>query len=131
MSEFFNSHSLLHSSWREKAKEKRTLAHSAVTCRLTPLFIGGAVAYWAVPIPCRLSIFRFLYAGKYVESSYLVPLFALEAIFWTVIPGVNHGDRMLASSPPVKWSQSSPSKRYTRSQSPSIADSFRRHSGTP
>jgi O-antigen/teichoic acid export membrane protein len=57
-------------------------ATSNLTRKLTLLFVGGAVAYWAVVIPLRLSVFRLLYAGKYIDSSYLVPFFALETVVW-------------------------------------------------
>jgi O-antigen/teichoic acid export membrane protein len=62
-------------------------AASKLTRKLALLFVPGAVAYWIVVIPFRLPIFHFLYAGKYVESSYLLPLFALETIIWTASLG--------------------------------------------
>ena len=54
---------------------------------LTLLFVGGALVYWAFVIPLRLSIFRLLYAGKYIDSSYLVPFFAIETIVWSASMG--------------------------------------------
>jgi O-antigen/teichoic acid export membrane protein len=62
-------------------------AASRLTRKLTLLFVAGAVVYWVVVIPLRVPIFRLLYAGKYVESSYLLPLFALETIVWAASLG--------------------------------------------
>jgi O-antigen/teichoic acid export membrane protein len=60
---------------------------SGLSLRLGLLFLAGAVAYWAVIIPLRVPIFLFLYAGKYVGSTYLIPLFALETIAWSASLG--------------------------------------------
>jgi O-antigen/teichoic acid export membrane protein len=60
---------------------------SGLSLRLGLLFLAGAVAYWAVIIPLRVPIFMFLYAGKYVDSTYLIPLFALETIVWSASLG--------------------------------------------
>ena len=38
-------------------------------------------------IPLRLPLFHFFYAGKYIESSSLIPLFALETMFWSAALG--------------------------------------------
>ena len=62
-------------------------AAEALTRRLTMLFVGGAVMYWAVIIAVRQPLFHFLYAGKYMESAYLIPLFALETIVWSASIG--------------------------------------------
>jgi len=45
------------------------------------------VAYWAVLIPLRQPLFHFLYAGKYMGSAYLIPLFGLETIVWSASLG--------------------------------------------
>jgi O-antigen/teichoic acid export membrane protein len=63
------------------------VAAARLTRKLALLFVAGAIAYWMVVIPLRIPIFRLLYAGKYVESSYLLPLFALETIVWTASLG--------------------------------------------
>jgi O-antigen/teichoic acid export membrane protein len=47
----------------------------------------GAVAYWAVLIPLKQPLFQFLYAGKYMDSAYLIPLFGLETIVWSASLG--------------------------------------------
>jgi O-antigen/teichoic acid export membrane protein len=62
-------------------------AASALTRKLAALFVVGAVAYWAVLIPLRQPLFHFLYAGKYTESVYLIPLFGLETIVWSASLG--------------------------------------------
>ncbi len=58
-----------------------------LTRRLIAIFVAGAVLYWATLIPLRGSIFRLLYAGKYLETAYLIPLFALETIVWSAAVG--------------------------------------------
>ena len=49
--------------------------------------MAGSVVYWAILIPLKYPIFHFLYAGKYVESAYLIPLFALETTIWSASLG--------------------------------------------
>jgi O-antigen/teichoic acid export membrane protein len=71
---------------RRQATRDRAAAY-ALTRKLTFLFVGGAIAYWAVLVPLRLPVFRLLYNGKYIESVYLVPLFALETIVWSASMG--------------------------------------------
>lgn len=58
-----------------------------LTRRLALLFVGGAVVYWGVLIPFRQPVFEFLYAGKYLNSAYLIPLFAVETIVWSASLG--------------------------------------------
>jgi O-antigen/teichoic acid export membrane protein len=60
---------------------------SALSWKLALLFVGGGAAYWAVLIPLRLPLFHLVYAGKYIESSSLIPLFALETMFWSAALG--------------------------------------------
>jgi O-antigen/teichoic acid export membrane protein len=60
---------------------------SALTLKLTGLFVAGGVAYWAVLIPLRGPLFRMLYAGKYLDASSLLPLFAAETIVWSAALG--------------------------------------------
>jgi O-antigen/teichoic acid export membrane protein len=55
--------------------------------RLAGLFVAGSLVYWAVLIPLKLPLFHFLYAGKYIESAYLIPLFALETTIWSASLG--------------------------------------------
>ncbi len=62
-------------------------AASSLTKKLAALFVAGALAYWAVIIPLRLQIFHLLYAGKYSDSAYLVPFFAIETIVWSASLG--------------------------------------------
>jgi O-antigen/teichoic acid export membrane protein len=67
--------------------EEGSHAASVLSRKLTLLFVAGGVAYWAVLIPLRQPVFHFVYAGKYTESSYLIPLFALESILWSAALG--------------------------------------------
>lgn len=60
---------------------------SGLTLKLTALFVAGALAYWAVLIPLRGPLFRMLYAGKYMDASSLLPLFAAETIVWSAALG--------------------------------------------
>jgi O-antigen/teichoic acid export membrane protein len=56
---------------------------SILTLKLTALFVFGGFAYWGVLIPFRGPLFRLLYAGKYMDASTLLPLFAAETIVWS------------------------------------------------
>jgi O-antigen/teichoic acid export membrane protein len=69
------------------ADEEGAEAATGLTRKLALLFVAGAVAYWAVLIPLRHPLFQFLYAGKYMESAYLIPLFGLETIVWSASLG--------------------------------------------
>jgi len=69
------------------ADEEGAKAATGLTRKLALLFVVGAVAYWAVLIPLRHPLFQFLYAGKYMESAYLIPLFGLETIVWSASLG--------------------------------------------
>lgn len=60
---------------------------SRLNRRLAALFVAGSVVYWAILIPLRYPLFHLLYAGKYVESAYLIPLFALETTIWSASLG--------------------------------------------
>jgi O-antigen/teichoic acid export membrane protein len=59
----------------------------ALTRKLTALFVVGATAYWIVLIPLRRPLFNLLYAGKYMDASSLLPLFAAETIIWSAALG--------------------------------------------
>jgi O-antigen/teichoic acid export membrane protein len=67
--------------------ERGQKATTALTRRLAVLFVVGAVAYWAVLIPLRRPVFNLLYAGKYMDSASLLPLFAAETIIWSAALG--------------------------------------------
>jgi O-antigen/teichoic acid export membrane protein len=69
-----------------KEKDGRQ-ASRALTRRLTALFVAGAAAYWMVLIPLRRPLFQLLYAGKYVDASSLLPLFAAETVIWSAALG--------------------------------------------
>lgn len=67
--------------------EKGRHAARVLCGKLTALFIVGGVAYWTVLIPLRPMIFHLVYNGKYSESAYLVPFFALESVIWSAALG--------------------------------------------
>lgn len=48
---------------------------------LTPLFAGGAVAYWIAFLVFKHPILQFLYAGKYESVAYLLPYVAGGCVF--------------------------------------------------
>jgi O-antigen/teichoic acid export membrane protein len=54
-----------------------------LTLKLTALFVFGGFVYWGALIPLRVPLFRLLYAGKYMDASTLLPLFAAETIVWS------------------------------------------------
>jgi O-antigen/teichoic acid export membrane protein len=60
---------------------------TALTRKLTALFVAGAVAYWMVLIPFRGPLFHLLYNGKYIDASSLLPLFAAETVIWSAALG--------------------------------------------
>lgn len=60
---------------------------TALTRKLTALFVAGAVAYWMVLIPLRGPLFHLLYNGKYIDASSLLPLFAAETVIWSAALG--------------------------------------------
>ena len=60
---------------------------TALTRKLTALFVAGATAYWIVLIPLRRPLFMLLYAGKYMDASSLLPLFAAETVIWSAALG--------------------------------------------
>jgi O-antigen/teichoic acid export membrane protein len=67
--------------------EKGRRGASALTRNLALLFVGGGAVYWATLIPLRQSLFHLVYAGKYMGSSNLIPLFALETMLWSAALG--------------------------------------------
>lgn len=71
---------------RVQGKEGRE-GVSALSWKLALLFVSGGAVYWAVLIPLRLPLFHLVYAGKYIGSSSLIPLFALETIAWSAALG--------------------------------------------
>jgi O-antigen/teichoic acid export membrane protein len=67
--------------------EKGRRGATMLSRRLAFLFVAGSAAYWAVLIPFKQPLFHFLYNGKYMESAYLIPLFALETTIWSASLG--------------------------------------------
>lgn len=50
--------------------------------RISLLLAGGAFSYWALVSLFYEPIFRFLYAGRFVEYAHLVPWATLSIVFW-------------------------------------------------
>jgi len=67
--------------------ENRQKGTTVLTRKMAGLFVAGAVAYWMVLIPLRRPIFNLLYAGKYMDSASLLPLFAAETVIWSAALG--------------------------------------------
>ena len=53
---------------------------AGLTRRISLLFLGGAAVYWGVIAPLKGPVFHFLYGGKYMGISYLIPLVALGSL---------------------------------------------------
>jgi O-antigen/teichoic acid export membrane protein len=79
--------SMLFLPFAARMSEEKPEAAAGLTRKLAMLFVFGAIAYWAVIIPLRQPLFQFLYAGKYMGSVYLIPLFGLETIVWSASLG--------------------------------------------
>lgn len=79
--------SMLFLPFAARMSEEQPEAAPGLTRKLAILFVFGAVAYWAVIIPLRQPLFQFLYAGKYMGSAYLIPLFGVETIVWSASLG--------------------------------------------
>jgi len=71
---------------REQGKNGRS-GLTSLTWKLTLLFAGGGAVYWAMVIPLRIPLFHLVYGGRYIESSSLIPLFALETMMWSAALG--------------------------------------------
>jgi O-antigen/teichoic acid export membrane protein len=63
-------------------REKGIASSGSLVRRITLLFVGGAVAYWAVLIPFKAYAFQLLYGGKYIEVAHFVPYVALGSTLW-------------------------------------------------
>jgi O-antigen/teichoic acid export membrane protein len=64
-----------------------TMGLEGLSWRITSLFVGGAVSYWAVITLLRASTLHFLYAGKYDVLAHLVPWLAIASVLWTAVYG--------------------------------------------
>jgi O-antigen/teichoic acid export membrane protein len=68
-------------------REKGIQSSGPLVRRITMLFVGGAVAYWAVLIPFKGIAFHLLYGGKYMEVAPLIPYVALGTTLWSAAFG--------------------------------------------
>jgi O-antigen/teichoic acid export membrane protein len=60
---------------------------AALAVKVTLLSAAATLAYWAVIIPFRGPVFRFLYHGQYSEFTYLIPIVAIGSVFWAAAYG--------------------------------------------
>jgi O-antigen/teichoic acid export membrane protein len=68
-------------------REKGISSSGPLVRRITLLFVVGAVAYWAVLIPFKTTVFHILYGGKYMEVAPLLPYVALGTTLWSAAFG--------------------------------------------
>jgi O-antigen/teichoic acid export membrane protein len=68
-------------------REKGIAASGPLVRRITLLFVGGAVAYWAVLIPFKGFVFHVLYGGRYTEVAHFIPYVALGTTMWAAAFG--------------------------------------------
>jgi O-antigen/teichoic acid export membrane protein len=67
--------------WAARVQERDGISSAPrLNRRLTALYTGGAILYWAVLIPLKGPAFHLLYGGKYLEVAYLLPLVGLETL---------------------------------------------------
>lgn len=67
--------------------EEGAVSVGSLTRRIALLYVGGATVYWLAVIPFKAQAFHFLYGGKYMEVSYLIPYVAAETILWSAAFG--------------------------------------------
>src|SRR5450432_3613869 len=68
-------------------REKGVASSGPLVRRITLLFVGGAIAYWAILIPFKRPVFQLLYAGKYMEVAHFIPYVALGTTLWSAAFG--------------------------------------------
>jgi len=68
-------------------REKGVSSAGPLVRRITMLFVAGALAYWAVLIPFKGTVFHILYGGKYMEVAPLIPYVALGTTLWSAAFG--------------------------------------------
>lgn len=68
-------------------REKGIASSGPLVRRITLLFVGGAVAYWAVLIPFKGFVFHALYGGRYTEVAHFIPYVALGTTLWAAAFG--------------------------------------------
>ncbi len=68
-------------------REKGISSSGPLVRRITMLFVGGAVAYWGLLIPFKVSVFHILYGGKYMEVAPFIPYVAIGTTMWSAAFG--------------------------------------------
>ncbi len=70
-----------------RCREKGISSSGPLVRRITLLFVGGSVVYWAILIPFKSVAFHLLYGGKYMELAPLIPYVALGTTLWSAAFG--------------------------------------------
>ena len=73
--------------------------------RIIMLFVGGAVAYWAVLIPLKVPVFHLLYGGKYMEVAHFIPYVAIGTTLWSAAFGPAILLRAIESPDSIFWAR--------------------------
>jgi O-antigen/teichoic acid export membrane protein len=68
-------------------REKGLSAAGPLVRNITLLFVGGAVAYWAVLIPLKRPVFHLLYGGRYMDLAHYIPYVAIGTTMWAAAFG--------------------------------------------
>jgi len=74
------------------ARQKASRGHGGIVSaawKVTVLFVGVALGYWALVVPFRSSIFKLVYANNFSNVSYLMPAVALGSLLWSGAIGVS------------------------------------------
>ena len=73
--------------------------------RITMLFVGGAIAYWAILIPFKTQVFHLLYGGKYMEVAHFIPFVAIGTTLWSAAFGPAILLRAIESPDSIFWAR--------------------------
>ena len=88
MEQSYTALSILFLPYAARVCREKGISSSGPLVRwITLLFVGGAVAYWALLIPFKGLVFHFLYGGKYLEVAHLIPYVALGSTLWSAAFG--------------------------------------------
>jgi O-antigen/teichoic acid export membrane protein len=69
----------------------------SATWKITVLFVGVALAYWALVVPFRTSIFELIYGNNFRNVCYLTPAIALGSMLWSGAIGASMALRAMES----------------------------------
>jgi O-antigen/teichoic acid export membrane protein len=86
-------------------REKGLSSSGPLVRRITLLFVGGAIAYWAVLIPLKGHVFQLLYGGRYLEVAHFIPYVALGTTLWSAAFGPAILLRAIESPDSIFWAR--------------------------